>query len=78
METSQKLLKEEDILQEEAKAAAEFAALPFFDTFRKFEKVVVLECSFIKMTKNTLGTLEAQTLLFQRTPKVYAVFYHVS
>ena len=37
----QKLLKNVDILQEKAEAAAAFAGFPFIDTFRKFEKVVV-------------------------------------
>ena len=35
----QKLLKYVDILQETAEVAAGFAALPFVDTLRKFEKV---------------------------------------
>ena len=78
-------MKNVDILQEKAKTAAAFAALPFVDKFRKFEKVItacfgVLEYSLIKITKKKLRTSEAHNIVLPATitPKVHPVFYHVS
>ena len=64
----QKLLKNVDIFQQKAGAAAAFAALSFVDTFRKLKRWLqnVLECRLIKITKNTLRISKAHTLLFQQ------------
>ena len=78
----QKLLKNVDILQEKAEAAAAFAEFPFIDTFRKFEKVVVA-CFGMQLDKNYQEHIENfrssyHDLPATITPKVHAVFFHVS
>ena len=75
-------MKNVDILQEKAEAAAAFAAFPFIDTFRKFEKVLVA-CFGMQLDKNYQEHIENfrssyHDLPATITPKVHAVFFHVS